>query len=150
MKRFRFNLEAVLSIRAVTERRAREHFGFAQAKVAEANQHLDQARYQRAALGEALATSRANHFRAVDQAGGMAALRLAERSELEATRLLNEAETARTRIREEWLLARRGLQVIERLEVRARQAHRLAADKLEQTLLDELGSMAAARVAHLT
>lgn len=149
MKRFRFRLEAVLSIRDLAERRARERFGLSQQKVTDAAQALLLARHRRAELGESLANARTGCFRAADQAGGMAALRAAERGEIDATRLLVEAEIARDRVREEWLFARRRLQVIERLEERARQAHREAADKAEQNLLDELGSMAAARVAPL-
>jgi flagellar protein FliJ len=149
MKRFRFRLEAVLGIRDLAERRARERFGFAQKKVADATEAVVLAKHRRAEIGAALAAALTGSFRAVDRVGGMAALRVAERGELEAVRLLVEAETARDRVREEWLFARRRLQVIEKLEERARQAHRDAADKAEQNLLDELGSMAAARVAPL-
>ncbi len=149
MKRFRFRLEAVRGIRDLAERRARERFGLAQQKAAAAAETVRMAKHRLAALGESLAAARTGCFRAADQAGVMATLRVAERGVADTTRLLGEAETARDRIREEWLVARRNLQIIERLEESARHAHREAADKAEQNLLDELGSMAAARVAPL-
>jgi len=149
MKRFRFRLEAVRSIRDLAERRARELFGLALQKTADASASLLTAKHRLIALGESLAGARSGCFRAVDQAGAMAALRVAERGVIETSRLLVEAETARDRVREEWLFARRRLQIIERLEEHARQTHRKAADKAEHNLLDELGSMAAARVAPL-
>lgn len=147
MKRFRFRLESVRGLRDLAERRERERFGLAQQKAAAAFEAVRVARERRAGIALSLASSHLGSFRAVDRVGGMAALRIAERGEAEAVRLLSEAEAARDRAREEWLAARRNLQVIERLEERARLAHREAADKAEQNLLDELGSMSAARVA---
>jgi len=147
MKRFRFRLEAVLSIRDLAERRARERFGLAQKKAADAAETLLTAKNRLTTLGESLAGARTGCFRAADQAGVMLTLRIAERGVSDSSRLLVEAETTRDRIREEWLVVRRQLQIIQRLEERARQAHREAADKSEQILLDELGTMAAARVA---
>jgi flagellar export protein FliJ len=51
--------------------------------------------------------------------------------------------------REGWLNARRALQVMQKLEERARLAHRDASDKAEQTLLDEIASMTLARLGPL-
>ena len=47
------------------------------------------------------------------------------------------------------LSARRALQVMQKLEERARLAHRDATDKAEQTLLDEIASMTLARLGPL-
>ncbi len=149
MKRFRFRLESVRTLRELAERKAREQFGLAQQKVTEAAESLHLAKVRRSELISSLAGTRTGRFRPADQVGGMAALRVAEKQEIEAERVLAETEKNRDRVREDWLLARRGLQIIQKLEERARFAHRDAADKAEQSLLDELGSMAAARLAPL-
>lgn len=146
MKRFRFRLESVRALRDVAERRARERFGLAQQKVAQAQQALATASRWREDVSTALTGALDGRFRPAEQASGLAALRQAERAEAEATRVFNEAGVARDRAREEWLSARRRLQVMQRLEERARQAHREAADKAEQSLLDELAGIAAARI----
>lgn len=145
MKRFRFRLESVLGIRALAERSARERFGAAQQRLAAALAELRAAEAARLALADALAASRSGSFRPSDQVGGLLALQASQQAERDAGRRHTEAQGASQRAREEWLLARRKLQVIERLEERARRAHRDAADKAEQALLDELASLAAAR-----
>lgn len=145
MKRFRFRLEAVLGLRALAERAARERFGAAQQRLAAALAELRAAEQRRLALAEALAGSRAGSFRPAEQVGGLLALQEAERVERDSAKRHAEARLASDRAREEWLAARRRLQVVERLEERARRAHREAADKAEQALLDELASLAAAR-----
>ncbi len=145
MKRFRFRLEAVRGLRALAERSARERFGAAQRRVAAALADLRAAEERRLRLAEALATSRGGTFRPADQVGGLLALQEAERAERESAKRHAEARLAGERAREEWLAARRRLQVVERLEERARHAHREAAEKAEQAMLDELASLAAAR-----
>ncbi len=145
MKRFRFRLEAGLGLRALAERSARERFGAAQQRLAAALAELRAAETRRLQLAEALAASRGGVFRPADQVGGLLALQEAERAERESAKRHAESLAASTRAREEWLAARRRLQVVEKLEERARRAHREAADKAEQAMLDELASLAAAR-----
>ncbi len=145
MKRFRFRLESVLALRALAERAARERFAAAQRQALAALQALHGATQGRIALAEALAAARGACFRPAEQAGGLLALRAAERMEQEAATRHAEAASAADRAREEWLVARRALQVVERLQERARRVHREAVEKAEQSLLDELASLAAAR-----
>lgn len=149
MKRFRFRLESVRALRDLAEKAARERLGQAQQKVSAAADTLRATEIRRAELAEALANTRSGSFRPSEQIGGMAALRTVERSETEARGLLAEAQAACERVREEWLETRRRLKVIEKLEERARHAHRDAAEKAEQTLLDELASLATTRVTPL-
>lgn len=145
MKRFRFRLESVLSLRAVAETAERERFGVAQRALDAALAERRAAAARRDALAAALAEAASGTFRPAEHAQGLLALDLARRAELDAARLAEQASAARDRARETWLAARRRLQVIERLETRARQAHRDDTDKAEQTLLDELASLSAAR-----
>ena len=149
MKRFRFRLESVRALRDVAERKAREAFGHAQQQVAVAQQALEAAERRRQELNDALAGSRSGNFRPSEQVAGLAALAQADRDVAAATRQVREAEAARDQAREGWLVARRALQVMQKLEERARLAHREANDKAEQNLLDELASISIARLAPL-
>lgn len=149
MKRFRFRLEAVLSLRALAEGSAREAFGRAQRRVADAQAARDAASRRRTELAEHLAASRSRLFRPAEQAEGLFALDLARQAELDADRLLAEASAARERARQDWLAARSRLHVIEHLKERAARAHRDAAEKAEQSLLDELAALSANRASPL-
>lgn len=145
MKRFRFRLESVLSLRAVAELAERERFGVAQRELAAALDARRLAAERRDTLARSIAESVAGTFRPAEHSASLRALDLARQAELEAARRAEQATTARDRARETWLAARSRLQVIERLQTRARDAHREAAEKAEQTLLDELASLASAR-----
>lgn len=149
MKRFRFRLESVRALREVAEGKARESFGHAQQQVTAAQEAVSAAEHVRAELNDALTGARAGSFRPSEQVAGLAALSQAGLQVAEAVRLLGLAETARDQAREGWLLARRALQVMQKLEQRARLAHREATDKAEQNLLDEIASMTIARLAPL-
>lgn len=145
MKRFRFRLESVLSLRALAERSAREAFGRAQRRLAEAESARDVAARRRLELADALSAARAGTFRPGEQSEGLHVLGLARQAELDAARQVAEATSAREKARIDWLAARSRLQVVERLKERAALAHREAADKAEQSLLDELASISAVR-----
>jgi flagellar export protein FliJ len=146
MKRFRFRLEAVLALRGLAERAARERFALAERGASEALAALQAAGRDRLALVEAISAARGSCFRPAEQAAGLVALRVSERAEQEAARRQVEATAAAGLAREQWLASRRDLQVVERLQQRARSAHREAVEKSEQALLDELASLAAARL----
>jgi flagellar export protein FliJ len=145
MKRFRFRLESILGLRAVAERAALERFAESRRRLSAAAAELHAAGGRRDALADALAATRAGSFRPSIQTAGSLALLDAERAVSEAARRHAEALAASERAREEWLVARRRLGVIERLGERARRAHRETTEKAEQALLDELASIAAAR-----
>jgi flagellar export protein FliJ len=150
MKRFRFRLESVRALRDVAERAAREQFGVAQQKLAAAEEAARAAAAARVALSEALAGARTGTFRPGEQVAGLQWLQQATRTEADAVRETAAARTVRDRAREDWLAARRRLQVMQKLEERARLHHRTEADKAEQTLLDELASLSRSRFALLS
>lgn len=145
MKRFRFRLEAVRTLREVAERAQREAFGAAQQRLATAEAAVQAAATARRELFDRVAGTRSGVFRPSEQTAGLEALRQAAQQEAAAEKVRQEAASAREKARETWLEARRALQIIERLEEKARAAHREAADKAEQSLLDELASIGAAR-----
>jgi flagellar export protein FliJ len=145
MKRFRFRLEAVRTLREVAERGQREAFGAALQRYATAEAAVQAAVQARRELFDHVAGTRSGVFRPSEQTAGLEALRQAAHREAAAEKDRQEAATARDRARETWLEARRALQIIERLEEKARAEHREAADKAEQSLLDELASIGAAR-----
>jgi flagellar export protein FliJ len=145
MKRFRFRLESIRALRDVAERKAREGFGLAQQQVRLGQQTLEATEARRSELNAAITSARSGNFRPSEQVAGLAALGQADREVAEARRKLGELEKARDLAREGWLTARRALQVMQKLEERARLAHREACDKAEQTLLDDIASMTLAR-----
>ncbi len=149
MKRFRFRLESIRNLRDVAERKAREGFGMAQQQVLIAQQAVEAAEVRRSELNAAISSARTGSFRPSEQVSGLAALGQADREVAETGRKLGEVEKARDLAREGWLTARRALQVMQKLEERARLAHREARDKAEQTLLDEIASMTLARLGPL-
>lgn len=149
MKRFRFRLESILALRDVAERKAREGFGLAQHQVRLGQQAVEAAELRRNELNAALTGARAGSFRPSEQVAGLAALGQSDRDVVEARRKLVELEKARDQSRDGWLTARRALQVMQKLEARARLAYREASDKAEQTLLDEIASMTLARLGPL-
>jgi hypothetical protein len=59
---------------------------------------------------------------------------------------VDQAHAARDRRLSEYYDAARALKVLTNLEIRARAAHRLAADREEQTALDERATIAGAHV----
>ena len=149
MKRFRFRLESVRALRDVAEGKARENFGLAQQQVVVAEQVVQATELRQSELNAAINGARAGTFRPSEQVAGLAALSQADREVAEAVRKLGEVEKARDLARDGWLVARRALKVMQKLEERARHAHREASDKAEQSLLDEIASMTLARLGPL-
>lgn len=145
MKRFRFRLEAVRTLREVAELGQREAFGAAQQRLAAAERTVQAAADARRELSERLAGSRTGMFRPAEQSSGLEALSRAMQREATAGKARQEAVEERDRARESWLEARRALQIMQKLEDKARSEHRAAAEKNEQTLLDELASIGVAR-----
>lgn len=146
MKRFRFRLESVRALRALAETAARERFGAAQMRLAAAREAFRLATKRRMRLAEEINAARASAFRPSEQTAALAALGTARLAEHDAARAEAGAVSVVETARGEWLAARRRLQVVQRLEERARRAHQEAADRAEQAQLDELAALAAARL----
>ena len=144
MKKFRFPLRSVATLRAMRESRERESFALAvRATQAAAEEHR-LAGDRVVALDAAIREHRAVAFRAADQPAFAQARRDAVGLEQAAAARLAAARTEQERRRQIWLEARRDLRLLENLETRARAEHQREVDHEQQALLDDRANAQAA------
>jgi flagellar FliJ protein len=147
MKKFRFPLRSVATVRGLAELKARERFSLAVQAFATAEQRLKAARTRLQEHEKVLRDGRSGAFRAADQVGFLRAYKEetdhAATIEAEAVAARSAMETAR----QAWLESRRDVRVIENLEAKARLAHRAEVERESQNAMDDRASALAARAA---
>lgn len=150
MKRFRFPLQPVAVLRAHRELRAREAFAAAIQAAARADADLATARARVAQFEKALSSGRQENFSALEEAQALTAYRAECAAEKEAERLAREAHAAVQQRRLDYIAAHRNVEVVKRLETKARAAHRAAVQHEEQAEFDDFAgrSFAAKARAH--
>ena len=147
MKKFRFPLRSVATVRSLAELKAREGFAKAVRIFMESDERLQQARAQLRAYEEILRTARGKTFRAADEASFLAGF---NDETVRATKLEADVATARSAMevaRQAWLESRRDVKVIENLESKARLEHRQEVERENQAAMDDRASALAARSA---
>jgi flagellar export protein FliJ len=149
MKRFRFHLESVKTVRNLGEQRAREIFAAELRNLVTADAFLREARAWRESLADATGGARTQIFRSGEQTAAIEALATAVVAEKNAEKRRDLADAALAEARTRWLGCRRELEVIHRIEARAREQHRDEAEKAEQAILDEHATLNHARQAVL-
>lgn len=145
MKKFRFPLRTVATVRSLAELRARERFSQAVQVYVEAENRLQALRERLAEFEELLRSERGRAFKPADQASFLAAFK---EDTVRATKLEAEVAAARQALevaRQAWLESRRDVRVIENLETKARRAHRVELEREDQLALDDRTSALAAR-----
>lgn len=147
MKKFRFPLRSVATVRSMRELRAREQFSHAVHDYVAAEEHLQVLRSRLAALEDVLRSGRAQNFRAGDEASFLEAYKTETIASTKAAALVEKARAAMEAARQAWLGSRRDLKVVESLEQKARALHRREVDREEQAALDDRTSALAARAA---
>jgi flagellar FliJ protein len=145
MKRFRFPLRPVVVLRAHRELRAREAFGLATREVAAAEAELAKAQTRVAAFGATLAAGRQVAFSASAEANSLAGYRRECAVATKAERGVATANGLLQQRRAEYFEAHRQLDIVERLEVKARAAHQIEMNRHEQAELDDLAGRQASR-----
>lgn len=145
MKRFRFRLESVLSLRSLREQRGREAFATATDMWMRAQETVKRAEANAAMLNASFAASRLERFRPAEQAAGSTVLAHAQAEISRLITLREDAAKTRKTIHDNWLKLRRSLKVIEGLAERDRKLYREATLRAEQNELDEFAGIAAAR-----
>jgi flagellar FliJ protein len=138
MKRFRFPLRPVAILRAHREVRAREAFGLAVHAYVKAEEDLSLTRVRMHALEAALFTGRKESYLAAEAALLLSDYRRECAAEIETESLVIKARAEMQRRREEYIEAHRHLEVVKRLEEKARGTHRRENDRAEQAELDDL------------
>lgn len=147
MKKFRFPLKSVETVRSLRELRAREQFSLAVHAYVQAEENLQLLRGRAAALAEALKEGRSGIFRAGDEVGFIEAYKVEIDAVARATVALEKAKQAMEAARQGWMASRRDLRIIENLETKARALHRREVEREEQAALDDRTGAMACRAA---
>jgi len=150
MKRFRFSLQSVATLRALKELRARENLAASIRAVEQALLAHAKAHTQREDLEGMLRAGRSTLIRAGEQVAFLGALAAANLAEAASRQALAEAGTQRDHRVTEYHEAARDLKSLAKLETRAREKHRLAREREEQNALDERAGLASRAAATLT
>ena len=137
MKRFRFPLRPVAVLRAHREMRAREAFAAAVHGYVKAEEALAATRQRVAQFEAALFAGRQQRFSATDQGQALAAYRRECTAEAESERAMIAARAAMQERRNEYLDAHRKVEVVKRLEEKARGVHRQECNREEQAEFDD-------------
>lgn len=145
MKRFRFPLRPVAVLRAHHEIRAREAFAASVHAYVQSEEFLAATRARIAQFEAALFAGRRTTFNPLDEAHQLTAYRRERLAEGEAERKMYAARAEMDRCRGEYLEAHRKLEVVKRLEVKARTEHRLEAGREEQAEFDDFATRRAMR-----
>lgn len=138
MKRFRFPLNPVKVVRLQAKQRAQESFAAGVQAYVAAEENLAATRNRVARLGEDLRAERGAGVRAAEAAFVFAAYRREAAAEVEAERQVFAAKAEMEKRREAYLESHRRLEVINRLETKARTHYRLEFQREEQIEFDEL------------
>jgi flagellar FliJ protein len=147
MKKFRFPLRSVATVRSLRELRAREQFSNAVHTYVVAEENLLTLRNRLAELEEILRTGRTRSFRAGDEASFISAYKAETTAVAKSSAEVEKARLAMEDARQAWLGSRRDLRVIENLEQKARSNHRRETEREDQAALDDRTSALAARAA---
>jgi flagellar export protein FliJ len=137
MKKFRFSLRSVQTVRAIREMHAREAFGLALNVHSEAGTHLQSVRGDIRRLEELIISKRGAIVHAAEQVSFLHEHEFQRQREKDAVVALEKARNKLDECREIWIVARRDMRVIDNLETKARQEYRLEYEREEQALLDD-------------
>lgn len=147
MKRFRFPLRPVAVVRAHRESRAREAFAVAVHAYVESEENLAASRARVAHFEAALCSGRRDSFNAAEETHHLQGYRREAAAELAAERAMIAARSAMQQKRADYLEAHRQLEVVRRLETKARSAHRHETNREEQAEFDDFATRRAGREA---
>jgi len=93
----------------------------------------------------ALCSGRSGSFNAAEEAHNLQGYRREAAAEIEVEKAMITARSAMEQKRSEYLEAHRKLEVVRRLETKARTAHRLETNREEQAEFDDFATRRAAR-----
>lgn len=129
------------------ELRAREQFSVAVHAFVVAEENLKALRDRLAALEEVMRKSRAQTFRAADEASYLGSYKAETIAVTKASVEVEKARASMEAARQAWLGTRRDLKVVESLEQKARATYRRDVEREDQAALDDRTSALAARAA---
>ena len=147
MKKFRFPLRSVETVRSIRELRAREQFSLTVHAFVTAEEHLQMLQTRLAELEAILRSGRTRTFRAGDEASFLEAYKAETIATTKAADEVEKARVAMEAARQFWLGARRNLRVVESLEQKAKAIYRHESEREDQAALDDRTSALSARAA---
>ena len=145
MKRFHFNLRPVAVLRAHQKQRAREAWAAAVRLYDESVAKLGRVRERKAEFEAALLAGRQVRFDATAEAPLLVAYRGMCAEETAADREMTAACVAMIDRRTAYINAHRRLEIVRKLEAKALQTHREAAQRFEQAEFDDFAGRSAFR-----
>lgn len=137
MKRFRFPLRPVAILRAHQELKAREVFAGAVQAFMQSERELAETRERLRNLEQSVTAGRAGVFSAADEINTLAAYRRECDGEVAAQKAMGEAKQLMEQRRLEYIEAHRRLEVVKRLEQKARALHHYELSREEQAEFDD-------------
>lgn len=149
MKRFRFPLQPLAVVRAHREQQAKGIFAAAVQAHAQSQDQLVITRARVAAFEAALNAGRQEAFSGATAAEALHAYRAETVLEQNAERAVQSAQDALDARRAEYIAAHRQLEVVRRLEAKARAVHRADNARAEQSEFDDFASRRAMRTTSL-
>jgi flagellar export protein FliJ len=138
MKRFRFPLQPVAVLRAHHEMRAQEAFAAAVNAYLKTEEYLKATRMRVAQFEATLAAGRQGRFSAAGEGQALAAYRQDCAAEAASEQVMVAARSTMQQRRSEYLDAHRRVEVVKRLEEKARSTHRHDCNREEQAAFDDL------------
>ncbi len=137
MKKFRFPLEPVATLRNLQEMRASEAFSSANRRVVACDEALADQRMRVAQFVESLIVRRATGLPGGMQASFMQAYQRELAEEKAAGDALVEAERAQESARRQWIDAHLQVRLVEKLRTKARERFQIELVRFEQRQLDD-------------
>ena len=137
MKRFRFPLRPVALLRSHQEMRARETFAAAVQALVASEQVLAEVRVRMRDLEVELTSGRAKSFSVSAEIQALDAYRRECASAAEAEKAMNAAHETMQQRRSEYLDAHRKVEILSKLEAKARTFHRYETAREEQAEFDD-------------
>jgi len=137
MKKFRFPLRSVQTVRSIRELRARELFSLSIAELARATAEAGAAASRLSGLQQVLLAERGSLFRPAEQVSFLQAIEVAKHDLVKAQNSVATATVRRDECREAWIATRMDVRIIENLEKKARQEYLREFEREEQAALDD-------------
>lgn len=145
MKKFRFPLRSVATVRSMIELRAREQFSRSVQTCVAVEKRLTAQRERVVELESIIRSGRLERFRPADQSTFMAAFKDETALVTKITAELNSARREMESARQAWLESRRDVRVIENLEQKARAVHLQEVERENQAAMDDRSGAMVAR-----
>ena len=146
MKKFRFSLSSVMTVRSIKELRTRELFSMAVAERVRAEEGLQRALTDLRDLEQLVLERRRAQVLVSEQIAFSREHMLRIQRVREAEAALAKAVASMEAARERWIESRRDLKLLENLETKARSEYRIESDREAQAIMDDRNCAVAGRV----